>query len=83
MFFRRVKYVITETQDVIVFSETLEHAQFKSFNPISAGFISFGVNKNGNPSCSCYGESISLGMKSDPERDTMLANRKFSMEEYY
>lgn len=83
MFFTRVKYVITEKQDVIVFSETLEHAQFKSFNPISAGFISFVVSENGNPSCSCYGESISLGIKSNPERDTMLAKRRLNIGDDY
>ena len=73
------KYVITENKKIIVFSELLQHSEFKNFNPISAGFISFGVNKQGNPSCSCYGESISLGLKSRPEEDTIIAKRQLDM----
>jgi hypothetical protein len=73
------KYIITENIKIIVFTELLLHSDFKSFNPISAGFISFGVNKEGNPTCSCYGESISLGLKSNPEEDTEIAKTQLNM----
>jgi hypothetical protein len=77
------KYVMTEERVIIVFPELLQHSEFKRFNPVSAGFISFGVNKQGNPTCSCYGESISLGLKSDPERDTDIAKRQLNMLDDY
>jgi hypothetical protein len=78
------KYIITKERVIIVFPELLKHSEFRSFNPISAGFISFEVNKNGNPSCSCYGESISLKLKSNEEEDTLIAKRQLlnMLDEY-
>jgi len=81
--YHKIKYIVTKNEVVVVFSELMQHSQFKHLEPISAGFISFGVNKQGNPSCSCYGESISLGLKSDEERDTILAKYQFNMEDEY
>jgi hypothetical protein len=69
------KYIRTNNDVIIVFSELMNHKDFKSFNPVSAGFVSIGV-KGGNPSISCYGESISLNLKSKEEEDTMLAQRQ-------
>lgn len=66
------KYIITKEGCIIVFPGTFKHSDFSHFNPIRAGFIAFGV-KNGDPSVSCYGESFSLGLKSDPEKDTLIA----------
>jgi hypothetical protein len=77
------KYIITENTEIIVFSELLQHSDFKSFKPISAGFISFGINKEGNPTCSCYGKSISLGLNSNPEEDTKIAKRQLNMLDSY
>jgi hypothetical protein len=79
----KTKYVITEDKVIIVFPELIQHSEFKHFNPTSAGFISIGVNKQGNPSCSCYGESISLGLKSNPEKDTELAKKQLNMLDDY
>ena len=77
------KYVITDDNVIIVFPELLQHKEFKHFNPIRAGFISFGVNKEGNPTCSCYGKSVSLGIESNPEIDTQIAKRQFNMLDGY
>ena len=77
------KYIITSNKVIIVFPELLQHSEFKDFNPTSAGFISFGVNKEGNPSCSCYGESISLGLVSNPEEDTKIAKKQLDMLDEY
>lgn len=77
----RTKYVITKNKEIIVFSELLLHSAFKHFNPISAGFIAIGVNKDNNPTCSCYGESISLGLKSNPKEDTELAKIQLDMQD--
>jgi hypothetical protein len=79
----KTKYVITKDKEIIVFPELLQHSEFKKFEPISAGFISFGVNEQGNPSCSCYGESISLGLKSNPDEDTKIAKRQLNMLDDY
>jgi hypothetical protein len=79
----KTKYVVTNEGTIIVFPELLQHSEFRRFEPISAGFISFGVNKEGNPTCSCYGESISLGLKSNPEEDTIIAKRQLNMLDDY
>ena len=80
--YTRVKYVITKDEQIIVFDEMFNHSDFSKFNPIRAGFISFGA-RDGNPSCSCYGESFTLNMKSDPERDTLIAKRRLNMLDEY
>lgn len=67
------KYVIVNGS-VIVFSPAIKHNTFESMKPTSAGFISFGVDKDGNPSCTCFGKSESLKLESNPEEDTIRAN---------
>lgn len=78
----RVKYIITNNDEIIVFTELLNHSDFKRFDPISAGFISIGVDKAGNPTCGCWGESISLNMKSRPEEDAIIAKRQLNMNDW-
>jgi len=70
-----VKYVRTENDKIIVFPKTIQHSEFKSFNPVSAGFIKIGMGKNHTTTCSCYGESLTLGLKSKIE-DTNLARKQ-------
>jgi len=79
----KVKYIKTDCKQIIVFSNYHTHDEFSKFNPISAGFISFGVDRNGNLSCTCYGESISLRLKSDPETDTELARKQILGYDYF
>lgn len=67
------KYIKDKNNNIIVFSEDIMHSQFKHMEPKSAGFISFGHGKIGNTVCQCWGESVSLRLKSDPH-DTYLAN---------
>jgi hypothetical protein len=81
--FTKVKYIITKDKEIIVFGEVMQHKDFSHMQPIRAGFISFGINKEGNPSCSCYGESISLGLKSDAIEDTKIAKRQLNMLDDY
>ena len=76
MFALKQKYIVTENDVMIVFSELLEHSRFRSFNPISAGFISIGAEDKYKPTIQCYGESVSLDIKSREEEDTMLAKRQ-------
>jgi hypothetical protein len=75
----RVKYIRTKDNEIIVFGEIMQHSDFRHFNPVSAGFISFGINEEGNPTCRCFGESFSLRIKSNPEEDTMYAKRQLDM----
>ena len=76
------KYIITRNREIIVFPEMIQHSDFSDWGPISAGFISFGVNKDGNPTCSCYGRSISLGLDSRPEQDTLIAKLQLNMMDF-
>lgn len=72
----KVKYIKTDDFKIIVFSELQQHKEFKHFNPVSAGFIVFGYTLiEGAPevTCTCYGESESLGLKSDEVKDSRLA----------
>ena len=71
----KAKYVKTKNKKIIVFSELQIHSEFKIFKPISAGFIIFNVSEDGNVSCVCFGESISLDIGSHPE-DTKLARQQ-------
>jgi hypothetical protein len=77
----RAKYVRTQNDEIIVFTPSLAHSSFRHFNPISAGFISFGINSNGDATCNCYGESISLGLNS-MEDDTRLAQFQLGLRDY-
>ena len=81
--FTNVKYVVTKDNEIIVFGELMQHKDFKHMNPISAGFIAFGINKQGNPTCNCYGKSISLGLKSREDIDTDIAKRQLNMLDEY
>jgi hypothetical protein len=77
----KAKYIKTKDYEIIVFSEAIFHSEFRNMNPVSAGFISFGINEEGNPTCSCYGESISLRLQSD-EEDTELAQHQLGFRYY-
>lgn len=71
-----VKYIKTNENEIIVFSELQQHSEFKRFNPVSAGFIIIGVNSEGDVDCRCHGESVSLNLKSDSDADTALARKQ-------
>jgi hypothetical protein len=69
------KYIRTKNDEIIMFSALQLHSKFKAFEPVSAGFIHFGMLSSGEFGCSCYGESISLELRSKKE-DTELATRQ-------
>jgi hypothetical protein len=75
------KYIKVKSQlgisEIIMFPETIVHSYFSNLNPISAGFISFYVNHDNEMECQCHGESLSLGLVSNPEEDTRLAKIQF------
>jgi len=67
---KEVKYIKTSEDEIIVFSALQKHSEFKSFNPVSAGFIDLGE-------LNCYGYSVSLGLHSDEKEDSLLAKIQF------
>ena len=76
------KYIKTKNDEIITFSQLLQHSEFKNFEPKSAGFISIGKDKDGKVSCECFGESFSLDLNSDYE-DTNLAKIQILNYEAY
>jgi hypothetical protein len=62
------KYVITKDGHAIVFSAAISHDTFKAKEPVSAGFVFFGADSD-STTCTCYGDSFSLGIGSNPEED--------------
>ena len=71
----QMKYIVVDGLDVFIFTEFWTHQNF-AFNMnidlkniTSAGF--FQITSQG---ARCYGESISLGKKSDP-KDSALVNK--------
>jgi len=69
------KYIRTSKNEIIVFTDLLVHSDFKRFEPISAGFIIFGTNEDNDLVCTCYGESVSLELKSMAD-DSALATKQ-------
>lgn len=62
------KYVrLKEYGEIIIFPEVIAHSKFQYFNIVSAGFCY--VNSE-TKTVSCFGESVSLGLKSNPKEDT-------------
>ncbi len=66
-----LKYIKTKEDVIIIFPGSLQHKEFKAFEPISAGFV-----KIGETECVCYGESISLNLLSDKD-DSIIATSQF------
>lgn len=75
---KKHKYVrLKRFDEIIIFPEIIEHSNFKNFEVISAGFCY--VEKD---QVLCFGESISLKLKSK-EEDTSIATKQFYGEEYF
>lgn len=60
---RKGKYIICK-RGAILFSEAMSHADFKHFDPVSAGFFSVYATSAGIE-VACYGSSVSLGLKAE------------------
>jgi hypothetical protein len=69
------KYIIVD-RCAIVFSAALTHSDIaRGLKPESAGFVSFCADRDesNNPiiKVSAYGKSVSLGIESNPEEDSI------------
>ena len=80
-----MKYIIVETEDSgcapILFDDAIAHNEMAKGVPglikvLSAGFIRL-LQKDGNYDIECYGESVSLRIKADPEFDTYIVKSCF------
>lgn len=69
----KMKYVkVGDYNSIIIFPTIIEHSRFKYLNPISAGFCYISEDK-----VVCFGESISLGIKSNERLDTIDATKQY------
>ena len=81
---KETKYIVYEDDDtgieeMLIFSMTLQHydvaKQFGVFGNIrSGGFVRIGIDHKGMIA-EAYGESISLGVKSREDKDTLILHR--------
>ena len=67
------KYVrLKEYNQIIIFPDDIMHSEFRGMNPISAGFCHIK-----NELVSCFGESISLDLKSMPDDSEISTKQIF------
>jgi hypothetical protein len=59
--------------EIVIFPEVIQHKKFKSFDVESAGFCYVNGDKK---TVECFGESVSLGLKSNPEEDSLTATKQ-------
>jgi len=69
----KMKYVrIGDYNSIVIFPEIIQHSDFRHLKPKSAGFCYISEEK-----VECFGESISLGIKSDEKYDTIDATKQY------
>lgn len=76
-----MKYLIDDYKNIVIFSPTQYHSDAKRLmrgEIIGAGFCK--LNKNGITEA--WGESVSVGIKSNGEEDAKILHEKLSMGQY-
>ena len=68
---KQQKYIRTEKDQIIIFPKSIDHSEFKSLNPVSAGFCFVGQD-----SITCNGYSDSLNIDTSAS-DTVQATIQF------
>lgn len=80
---RKFKYVIADNIPILFFMGTEHKDVARGFKVTSAGFCDVWYDEMLKVwKTKCYGESISLNMKSDPVEDTMLLEHVLNSEHY-
>ena len=71
-----MKYIINEDNEIKIFSDTITHKTMAISGKkiVGAGFIMVVGNR-----VSCFGESISLGVASRPEKDGKIINSQLNL----
>jgi hypothetical protein len=68
------KYVrLKEFNEIIIFPIVISHDEFKNWDVVSAGFCYVNSNRR---RVDCFGESFSLGLKSNEKEDTLQATKQ-------
>lgn len=71
------KYIITKEERAIIFSELMNHKDFKHFDPIRAGFVWFEYDSTLQKVIPrVYGNSVSLNLKSNEELDVPIIKKE-------
>jgi len=84
----KTKYIVLDAKHAIIFGEEMTHAEvacaFKDYGkPTSAGFVqidnqdAYPYNQEAFP----YGESISLKLEQDHDKDRFLLNRTLGLSQ--
>jgi len=69
----KMKYVkVGQYNSIIIFPMIIQHSDFRHMNPRTAGFCYISNDK-----VECFGESISLGLKSNERLDTIDATNQY------
>jgi len=69
----KMKYVkVGDYNSIIIFPTIIQHSDFRYLKPTSAGFCYISENK-----VECFGESVSLGLKSNERLDTIDATKQY------
>lgn len=74
------KYVIS-SQGPVLFPDTFNHSDFVHMNPTSAGKFLISRNTRGKVSVMVYGDSFTLGLKSDKD-DALRIESLFRVDAY-
>lgn len=77
----KLKYIKVH-DDIVMFPENVSHAsmakRFEGQEVRSAGFVQIASDGNGGVVATPYGESQTLGIASDPDRDAKLLRQVIS-----
>lgn len=70
----KMKYVrLKQFDQIIIFPCVMEHSSFRGMNPITAGFCYINIQ---NRRVDCFGESVSLNLKSGDREDVFQATKQ-------
>lgn len=75
----KLKYVIDDYGNIAIFSPTAVHSDIARQmygKAVSAGFVDFEVPADGVLDVKCFGESVSLGVKSNGFKDEEIIREK-------
>lgn len=68
-----MKYIkVGDYNSIIIFPEIIQHDTFRYLNPTTAGFCYIEKGR-----VHCFGESVSLGLKSNERLDTIDATKQY------
>lgn len=75
----KLKYILTKPGAFVIFHPVTAHNEMAKGlygEPVSAGFCYLETNESGDrPTIKCFGESISMNLKSRPEDSEYITNK--------